>query len=156
MTFSKEDQVIDWIIKKLKFGDFNRLEQKDYRPDFEFETPKELDNILKLAEEYGLIDRKGKRTIIWLTKDGYGIQKSGGWLKYIENKNVAQNREFERQSKSDQILDLDLKLKKFESRLGKKITIAGFIIALLSFIITLLTIKYFPVESKSISIENKK
>lgn len=52
-----------------------------------------------------------------------------------------------RQKKSDQLLDLDLKLRSFESKIGKKLIIAGFIITLLSFLITILTLKFWYTDS---------
>ena len=149
MIFSKEDKVIDWVIAKLKYGECVIIQQQHYKPDFEFETPRELDNILKLAEEYNLLDRRGKRTLMWLTQKGYEIQKRGGWLKHLDEEDVKKRKESERQSKLDEILDLDITLKKFESRMGKRIIIAGFVITLLSFLITLLTIKFFPIESEN-------
>ena len=47
-------------------------------------------------------------------------------------------------------MDLDLKLKQFESKIGKKLIIAGFLIALFSFLITVLTLEFWRVDdSKS-------
>lgn len=42
---------------------------------------------------------------------------------------------------------MDLKLKSFESKIGKKIIIAGFIITFLSFLITVLTLEYWKTNS---------
>ena len=143
MNFSKEDQVIDMLMQKLVYGDYKILDLQHFKPQLEFDKPKDLYTIYKVAEDLDLIDRKGKRTIIWLTFKGYEIQKSGGWLKYLESENEKLNIEAERQSKSDEILDLDLRLRKFEAKLGKRIIVAGFIITLLSFLVSLLTINLF-------------
>ncbi|MDR6966358.1 hypothetical protein J2X31_000351 [Flavobacterium arsenatis] len=150
MEFSKEDRVIEWVINKSKFAECVIIEQSHFKPDFEFETPRELDNILKLAESHNLIDRKGKRTLIWLTQKGYDVQKAGGWLNYLEKQSIKLKKEDERQSKSDQISDLDLRSKKFDNKLGRKILIAGFIIAVLGFLINLFTSKFFPPESQNV------
>ena len=58
-----------------------------------------------------------------------------------------------RQKKSDELLDLDLKLKTFESKIGKKLIIAGFIITVLSFLITILTLKIWNNNDKIIDIK---
>lgn len=51
-----------------------------------------------------------------------------------------------RQKKSDKLLDLDLKLRSFESKIGKKLIIAGFIITFLSFLTTVLTLKFWDTD----------
>jgi hypothetical protein len=71
-----------------------------------------------------------------LTEKGLKAKGKGGHLKLLE---YEENKE----NKQDEILDLDVTLKRFESKIGKKIIIAGIIIAFLNFIITISTIKIF-------------
>ncbi|MFD2561853.1 hypothetical protein [Aquimarina rubra] len=47
-----------------------------------------------------------------------------------------------------------MKLKTFESKIGKRIIVAGFVITLLSFLITILTLKLWNKESKEIEADN--
>jgi len=58
----------------------------------------------------------------------------GGHLKLLE---YEENKE----KKQDELLDLDVTLKRFESKIGKKMIVAGIIISFLSFLITISTIK---------------
>lgn len=67
----------------------------------------------------------------------------GGFSKLESDKQQNEKKELSREIKQDKILDLDLKLKRFESRIGKKLIIAGFIITLLSFLITVLTLGFW-------------
>jgi hypothetical protein len=69
-----------------------------------------------------------------LTKIGLKAKGKGGHLKLLE---YEENKE----KKQDEILDLDVTLKRFESKIGRKIIIAGIIISVLSFLITISTIK---------------
>lgn len=86
---------------------------------------------------------------ILLTKLGDDVVNQGGWIKYLENEKKVKLSEENRQSKSDQILDFDLKLKSFDIKNGKRMLIAGFIITILNFLITILTVQFFqPVENK--------
>lgn len=149
MEFSKEDRVIDLVLSKLNYNTFNQIDENSLKTDFKFSTGKELDIIFKVAEDYDLIDRRGKNRILWMTAKGYQIQKTGGWLKYLEQEKRKEIIENERQAKTDKILDLDLKLKNFEAKIGKKIVIAGIIITVLSFIISLLTTKFFESQQPS-------
>ena len=45
---------------------------------------------------------------------------NGGFTRIESDLNSKRNKELERESKQDQILDLDLKLKLFESKIGKR------------------------------------
>lgn len=84
---------------------------------------------------------KDDETIL-ITKFGDDVINQGGWIKYLENEQNHKITEESRQIKSDQILELDLQLKKFEKKYEKKLIIAGFIITALSFLITILTVQY--------------
>lgn len=72
--------------------------------------------------------------------------KKGGFTKIEQDLEIESIKKAEREAKSDKLMDLDLKLKQFESKIGKKIIIAGFIIAFLSFLITVLTLEFWRVD----------
>ena len=69
--------------------------------------------------------------------------KTGGFTKIEQDLEIERVKKAEREAKSDKIMDLDLKLKKFESKIGKKLIITGFIITFLNFLITILTIEFW-------------
>ena len=71
--------------------------------------------------------------------------KVGGFTKIESDLKYERQKEAERELKTDKLLDLDLRLKKFESMIGKKLIIAGFIITFLSFLITVLTLKFWDI-----------
>ena len=76
--------------------------------------------------------------------------KNGGFTKIEHDLEKELSKKAEREAKSDKLMDLDLKLKQFESKIGKKLIIAGFLIALFSFLITVLTLEFWRVDdSKS-------
>jgi hypothetical protein len=62
------------------------------------------------------------------------INSQGGLKKIYEDQKLNKERE----AKSDEILDLDLKLKRFESKIGKRILIYGFIITVINLILSVL------------------
>ncbi|HRG18866.1 MAG TPA: hypothetical protein PLP39_07225 [Flavobacterium lutivivi] len=115
MEFSKQDKVIDLVICKLKFGEFMMINSSVLKDDFNFENERELDNIFKLAEAEDLLDRKGKRTWMYLTKKGFEIQKNGGWLLHLENEKIKAEK-----AESKDVLEIEnLKLQKENSEYTK-------------------------------------
>jgi hypothetical protein len=115
MEFLKKDKVIDLVISKLKFGEFMIINSNILKNDFSFENEKELDNIFKLAESDDLLDRRGKRTWMYLTKKGFEIQKNGGWLKYLESEKFKSEK-----AESKSVLEFEnLKLQKESSEYTK-------------------------------------
>lgn len=74
-----------------------------------------------------------------------GLVKSfldnGGFTKVEKDKEEERLKKAKREAKTDQLLELDIDLKKFEKRIGKKILIGGAIFTVLNFFITLITIK---------------
>lgn len=151
MEFSKQDKVIDLVLSKLKFGEFMMINSSTLKDDFNFENARELDNIFKIAESDDLLDRKGKRTWMYLTRKGFEIQKNGGWLIHLENEKIKaekaeskinletenlklQKEVFEYQksirNKEDQIRNLtkdNLRLGNWDIRFRWYIAIGGFI-----------------------------
>ena len=82
--------------------------------------------------------------IIVSKEDGISIFLEKGGLTLIAINREKEKREIiERQYKKDELLDLDIRLKKFESKIGRKLIIAGFIITFLSFLISILTQRIF-------------
>lgn len=76
-----------------------------------------------------------------ISKNHNTIQfKNQGGFKNEFNK---QQIKFLRENKQDEILDLDITLKRFESKIGKKLIIFTFIISFLSFLITVLTLEFW-------------
>lgn len=84
MEHSTEDKVIDFIINRLKFGEFQNVTTYSLKPDFDIDSL-ELRCIFKIAESEGLIEKK-TQTYIGLTKKAFDIQKSGGWLNHLESR----------------------------------------------------------------------
>jgi len=76
--------------------------------------------------------------------------EKGGFTKIENDQKKELVKQLERDAKNDKLLDLDLKLKSFESKIGKKIIIAGFIITFFSFLITILTLKFWNTDSNTI------
>lgn len=79
----------------------------------------------------------------------------GGFTKIESDLKSERVKESERESKKDEILDLDLKLKRFESKIGKKIIFSGFIITFLSFLITVLTLEFWQTDDNKYEQKNQ-
>lgn len=73
----------------------------------------------------------------------------GGFSKLESTKKQNEKKELNREIKQDKILDLDIKLKHFESRIGNKLIIAGLIITFLSFLITVLTLEFWQTDENN-------
>lgn len=67
----------------------------------------------------------------------------GGFTKIEYDIEIERTKRTKREENADRLLELDLKLKRFESKIGKKLIIAGTIIAFLSFLITVLTLEFW-------------
>ena len=84
--------------------------------------------------------------------------KNGGFTKIEKDKENERIKKNKREEKADKLLDLDLRLKTFETKIGKKLIIFAAIISVLSFLITVLTLEFWKTdESKSeqkIQVEN--
>lgn len=105
--------------------------------------------ICKLLEQIGLIAFKGSTDkdpfLMTVPEEELAtFLKTGGLTQIASNKETERLEHIKRQSKQDELLDLDLKLKIFESKIGKKLIVAGFIITILSFLITILTLEFYP------------
>jgi hypothetical protein len=123
--------------KKDSFFSVNEILIPKY---FKYETSEERDFLQDLRQElkeftefHGYFEWLANGSCK-LTKKGLKAKGKGGHFKLLEYEDNKEN-------KQDEILDLDVTLKRFESKIGKKIIIAGIIIAFLNFIITISTIK---------------
>ena len=100
------------------------------------------ERLAQIMEENDLIrieSTHGQRCDI--TDFGLNVVKQGGWLKYKSLLEQKEKSDAERKEKEDKLLDLELQIKTFKNKIGRRITIAGFIIAVLSFLISLLTVE---------------
>ena len=73
---------------------------------------------------------------------------AGGFTKIEQDLESERIKKSEREAKSDKIMDLDLKLKQFESRIGKKIVVAGIIITVLNLLVSFLTTEFHVFDDK--------
>lgn len=79
-----------------------------------------------------------------------GFLENGGFTKIEKDREIERNKKQKREEKADKLLDLDLRLRKFESKIGKKLIIFAAIISFLSFLITVLTLEFWQTnENKS-------
>ncbi|OBX22052.1 MULTISPECIES: hypothetical protein [Bizionia] len=104
MEHTNEDKIINFIISLLKFGEFSSVNPLDIRLEFEIENSAELSRIFKIAESEGLIEKRS-RTYIGLTKKGFDIQKSGGWIKHLESIESEKQKMLDKDN-----LDLEIKV----------------------------------------------
>jgi hypothetical protein len=76
--------------------------------------------------------------------------KNGGFTKIEKEREIERIKKLKREEKEDKLLDLDLRLRKFESKIGKKLIIFAAIISFLSFLVTVLTLEFWQTgENKS-------
>jgi hypothetical protein len=113
-------------------------------------VPKHLKYETKYEKEY-LDELEGKITEFSKSRKYFNQFKNGSFeLMPKGEKAKRKGGHFElekyennKEDKQDELLDLDLKLRRFESKIDSKIKIAGFIILFLSFLITVFTMKIF-------------
>nr|WP_320118928.1 hypothetical protein [uncultured Marinifilum sp.] len=85
--------------------------------------------------------------IIRATDKASNFIKSGGITKMIIDQKTEKQKKYARESISDEILTLDLRQKRFDSKIGRKIIVASFIIVFLSFLISIITVHFTKTES---------
>ncbi|PZX55769.1 hypothetical protein [Algoriphagus chordae] len=73
---------------------------------------------------------------------------NGGFTKIDQDLETELIKRTEREVKVDKLMDLDLKLKQFESRIGRKIVIAGIIITILNLLISIIGFEFRSSENK--------
>jgi hypothetical protein len=140
---------VEYLQKKQVFN-FGKKEYKSV-DELVFGEEKEFKRLLSIIEEFECAEVNfnkyfnGEHNVSENKKTSNFI-KLGGFEKEFEKQQIKSSRE----SKQDEILDLDVTLKRFESKIGKKLIIAGFIITFLSFVITVLTLEFWQTdESKN-------
>ena len=74
-----------------------------------------------------------------LTKHGLKAKSKGGHLKLLKYNENKENKE-------DELLDLEITLKRFESKIGRKLKYYTISISFLSFIITVLTLEFWQTD----------
>lgn len=107
-----------------------------------FEEDDEFKRILSIFEHF----KCAEIVITFSDKKRKGIAKNSKTLQFkrqggFKNEFKKEERIKLREKKQDEILDLDVTLKRFESKIGRKIIVAGIIISVLNFLITISTIK---------------
>jgi len=140
----KQSEIADKLLKELILK--NRLE-KDSVASF-FKNADEAYYACHIIQKTGLINlvapTESAPFILLTANDGIeSFLENGGFTKIATQRENETDKENERRLKQDEILDLELKLKRFESKVGTKLLIGGAIITFLSFLITVLTLKYW-------------
>ena len=105
----------------------------------------EFERLASIIEEFNCAEiNREFLSPFFIKKNGRTEQfkKQGGFKNEFEKlqKNLL------RENKQDELLDLDVTLKKFENKIGRKIILAGFIITFLSFLITVLTLEFWQTD----------
>ena len=145
MTKKEIEKVVDKLIVRLPIGKEFPLayELSMYFNSIlsDIDLNKDKTNIVEDVSDF-MIEReyiKYRPTEIneILEPKGIEAKNAGGHFKYVESLKKLKERE----NKQDKILDLELELRTFESKIGRKIIIAGIIISVLNFLITISTIK---------------
>ena len=72
-----------------------------------------------------------------LTDHGRQICENGGWIAFVNSIKINENNNMN--------VDFDLEVRKIKMSLIKKFTIASFVVLILCFFITLLTVEYLKV-----------
>ena len=130
---------IDKLLLEISKDENYQIFSEDYFDDYN-EYIDYRKTLIMMLDDVKLIAKPiNNSSHIIITKFGDDVINQGGWIKYLENEQNEKENEINRQSKADKILDLDLQLKNFEKKYEKKLIIGGFIITLLSFLITVLT-----------------
>lgn len=78
--------------------------------DFGIITHKEKSDIVKYMIDKNLIKQLRYESSVECTSHGLEIVNNGGWLKYIELKNIESNKLKEKEKKELKKLDLDIEL----------------------------------------------
>jgi hypothetical protein len=133
--FENIDELIEVNLKLL----YTSKSQFMMRINFKDECGFNLKNSKVFAE---ILDHKG---LVVLEKDqgfrcdltdfGKQVYESGGWNKYIES--------VESFAKFKTVVNTDSQVKEIEQSFLKKVVIAGIIVLVLCFFITLLTVEFF-------------
>jgi len=112
------------------------------------DTKKEREYFNDLVEEIG--DFAKRRNYFQQFKNGsFALTSKGEKAKRKGGHYELEKHESDKESKEDEILNLEGKLKKFELKIGNRIIINSLIITLLNFVITISTIKFWEFDKNN-------
>jgi len=138
------------FLSKNRDRPFNQSElQKQILNDLNIDQVKELlYQIINLKNNLMRVYKESSIGVLSVQYSGIidDFISDGGFTKIESDLKSERIKEIERESKKDEILDFDLKLKRFESRIGKKLIVAGFIITIFSFLITVLALEFWQTD----------
>ena len=169
IDFNKEDiPVLDFIVSELvqgksvsandlvKASHIKIIDKEGYGTlTPEFDARKKFKVYLYILKSYGICKTNSDKTygdyIIENSRTSH-FQTNGGFLKKYDDLQKLKKTEKDNQ----ELLELDLKLKRFESKVGKKIVVAGLLISFLSFLITVGTLQLWPTDKNIKTQKNTK
>ena len=152
----EQSQKTDKLLEKLLDGNGMGKDEVDVF----FKNDDETLFVCRILEKMELVNLLGAsyfQPFTILTPNG-GIATlldSGGLTKIATDRENERTKKAEREAKSDKLLDLDLKLKQFESRIGKKIVVAGIIITVLNLLISVLAPEFRASDDKQSKQKNQ-
>ena len=167
----KEDiPVLDFIINELcKPGTYSiTCEYLAEKKVFGFGEIKDVDDLkLKIRDNNnfeiiaGIIEKSGKAKVtqqlfenpLRISKNSETLlfKKEGGFKKEFEKQEKNNLREI----KKDELLDLNVALKRFESKIGRKLMYFTILISFLSFLITVLTLEFWQTDENKNEQKNR-
>ena len=147
----KRDIILEFLSKnKTRHFDQNALKQKLF-PELNKDQVKELMYLI-IEFKPNLMKVYNESNIGILTVEYSGLIddfiSNGGFTKIEKDLEFERVKKAEREAKSDKLMDLDLKLKQFESKIGKRIVIAGIVITVLNLLISFLTSEFRVFDDK--------
>lgn len=154
MTKKEIEKIVDKLIVRLPVGKEFPLEYelamyfKSILSDIDLNKDKTniVEDVMDFMIECEYIKYRPNEFNDKLEPKGIEAKRVGGHFKYLESLKKSEERE----NKQDKILDLELKLKTFESKMGRKLMYFTIIISFLSFLITVLTLEFWQTdESKN-------
>jgi hypothetical protein len=161
---TKEQSIeLDFLIQKILDKNVNVRSineiHKNVFPDKEYEYCSSLFYILN-SYRPKLIDSHEAQFGYIFTPTHYAstFLYGGGFTKYFDNEFAKQQAENERQKLSDEKLSAEVDIVKFQKGLGKKLTIWGIVISVISIVASVLTTvatshnedKPFPIDTVSL------
>ncbi|CAL2085937.1 hypothetical protein T190611E02C_20532 [Tenacibaculum sp. 190524A05c] len=162
MTKEEIEKVVDGLIPRLPVGKEFPLEYEltmyfnSILSDIKLKNDRTniVEDVMDFMIENEYIKYRPNDFTEILEPRGIEAKRAGGHFKYLE----MLEKKVERENKQDKILDLELKLKTFESKIGKKLIVAGFIITFLSFLVSVLTVEFLKTDEnkneQKIQVEN--
>lgn len=136
--FENIDELIEINLKLLNMSKSQFMMRINFKDEFGFNL-KNSKLFAEILEHKGLIVlEKNQGFRCDLTEAGRQIYMSGGWIKYKQT--------IESFAKFSDMATMDSEVKKMEKSFLKKIMVAGIIVLILCFFITLLTVEIFKIH----------